>query len=112
MDRAACSAIQLRDFVSHLVLRVADDDIILGGQNDESDLPLAAHGYAAARRAEPQSVGAAGLLAVQKAHGVGEGVQAVVHGVPAHEQLLGDEGDEHRQCRSGEASLDFDTVEA
>ena len=94
-----------------LVLRVADDDIIFGGQDDESNLPFAAHGLAAARRAEHQPVGTAGLLAIQHNHVVGEGVQAVVHGVPAHEQLLGDEGNEHRQGRSGQAPLDLDTVE-
>ena len=33
-----------------LVLRVADDDIILGHQHDKGDLPLTAHGLAAARR--------------------------------------------------------------
>ena len=95
-----------------LVLRVADDDIIFGGQDDEGDLPLTAHGLAAARCAEHQPVGAPGLFSVQKDHVVGEGVQAVVHGVPAHEQLLGDEGNEHRQRRSGETSLNLDAVEA
>ena len=94
-----------------LILRVADDDVIFCGQDDEGDLPLTAHGFAAARRAEHQPVGAPGLFAVQKDHVVGEGVEAVVHGVPAHEQLLGDEGHEHRQRRSGEAPLDPDTVE-
>ena len=93
------------------ILRVADDDIIFGGQDDEGDLPLTAHGLAAARRAEHQTVGAPGLFAVQKDHVVTQSVKAVVHGVPAHKQLLGDEGDEYRQRRSGEASLDFDTVE-
>ena len=64
MDRVAFTRNTLRDFVSHLVLRVADDDIIFCGQDDESDLPLAAHGLAAARRAEHKAVGASGLLAV------------------------------------------------
>ena len=95
-----------------LVLRIADDNIVLGGQDDEGDLPLAAHGFAAARRAEHQPVGAPGLCAVQHNHVVGEGVEAVIHGVPAHEQLLGDKGDEHRQGRGGQAPLDPDTVEA
>ncbi len=51
-----------------LVLRVADDDVIFGGQDDEGDLPLTAHGLAAARRAKHQPVGAPGLFAVQKDH--------------------------------------------
>ncbi len=46
------------------ILRVADDDVILCGQHDIGDLPLAAHGFSAARRAEHQTVGASGLLAV------------------------------------------------
>lgn len=52
------------------------------------------------------------MLAVQQDHVVGEGVEAVVHGVAAHKHLLGDEGDEHRQSRSGQAPFDLDTVEA
>ena len=51
------------------------------------------------------------MLAVQQDHVVGEGVEAVVHGVAAHEHLLGDEGDEHRQGRSGQAPFDLDAVE-
>ena len=94
-----------------LVLRVADDDIILGHQHDEGDLPLAAHGFAAAGRAEHKAVGTAGLLAVQQDHVVGEGVEAVVHGVAAHEHLLGDKGDKHRQGRSGQAPFNLDAVE-
>src|SRR5699024_4349201 len=95
-----------------LVLRVADDDVVLGHQHDKGDLPFAAHGFAAAGRAEHKAVGTAGLLAVQQDHVVGEGVEPVVHGVAAHEHLLGDEGDEHRQGRCGEAPFDLDTVEA
>ena len=52
------------------------------------------------------------MLAVQQDHVVGEGVEAVVHGVAAHEHLLGDKGDEHRQSRSGQAPFDLDAVEA
>ena len=95
-----------------LVLRVADDDIVLGHQHDKGDLPLAAHGFTAAGRAEHKAVGTAGLLAVQQDHVVGEGVEPVVHGVAAHEHLLGNEGDEHRQGRCGQAPFDLDTVEA
>ena len=95
-----------------LVLRVADDDIVLSGQDDEGDLPLAAHGLAAARRTEHQPVGAPGLFAVQHNHVVTQSIEAVVHGAAAHEHLLGDEGDEYRQGRGGQAPLDLDTVEA
>ena len=94
-----------------LVLRVADDDIILGHQHDKGDLPLAAHGFAAAGGAEHKTVGTAGLLAVQQDHVIGKGVEPVVHGVAAHEHLLGDEGDEHRQGRSGQAPFYLDAVE-
>ena len=112
MDRAVFIHNTLRDFVSHFVLRVADDDIIFGGQDDEGDLPLTAHGLAAARRAVHKAVGASGLLAVQQDHVAGQGVEPVIHGVPAHEKLLGHKGHEHRQRRGGEASFDPDTVEA
>ena len=95
-----------------LVLRVADDDIILGHQHDKGDLPFAAHGFTAAGRAEHKAVGTAGLLAVQQDHVVGECIETVVHGVAAHEHLLGDKGDEHRQGRSGQAPFNLDAVEA
>ena len=94
------------------VLRVTDDDVILCGQHDIGDLPFTAHGFAAARCAEYKAVGTAGLLAVQQDHVVGESVEAVIHGAPAHEKLLGDEGDKYRQRRCGEAPFDLDTVEA
>jgi len=51
------------------------------------------------------------LLAVQQDHVIGKGVEPVVHGVAAHEHLLGDEGDEHRQGRSGQAPFYLDAVE-
>ena len=94
------------------ILRVADDDIILRGQHDIGDLPLAAHGFTAARRTEHKAVGTTGLLAVQQDHVAGQGVEPVIHGVPAHKKLLRDEGHEHCQRRCGEAALDPDTVEA
>ena len=110
MDRVAFTRNTLRDFVSHFILRVTDDDVILRGQHDIGDLPLAAHGLAAARRAEHKAVGASGLLAVQQDHVAGQGVEPVIHGVPAHEKLLGHKGHEYRQRRGGEAPFDLDTV--
>ena len=94
-----------------LVLRVADDDIILGHQHDKGDLPFAAHGFAAAGGAEHKTIGTTRLLAVQQDHVVGKGVEAVVHGVAAHEHLLGDKGNEHRQSRCGQAPFDLDAIE-
>ena len=94
------------------ILRVADDDVILRGQHDIGNLPLAAHGLAAARCAEHKAVGTTGLLAVQQDHVVGESVEAVIHGIAAHKKFLGDEGDKYSQRRCGEAPFDLDTVEA
>ena len=51
MDRVAFTRNTLRDFVSHLGLRVTDDDIIAGEQEAVSDLTLGAERFAAARRA-------------------------------------------------------------
>ena len=51
------------------------------------------------------------MLAVQQDHVVGKGVEPVVHGVAAHEYLLGDKGDEHRQSRCGQAPFDLDAIE-
>ena len=49
MDRAACSAIQLRDFVSHLVLRVTDQHVVLRDEKHVGDLPLGAERLAGQR---------------------------------------------------------------
>ena len=95
-----------------LVLRVADDDVVLGHQHDKGDLSLAAHGFSAAGCAKHKAVGTAELFAVQQNHVVGEDVEAVVHGIAAHEYLLNDEWDKHRQGRCGQAPLDFNMVEA
>lgn len=51
MDRAVFIHNTLRDFVSHLGLRVTDDDIIRSQQEAVGDLALGAEGFAAARRA-------------------------------------------------------------
>ena len=51
MDRVAFTRNTLRDFVSHLRLRVADDDIVVCDEEHVGDLPLGGEGLAAAGRA-------------------------------------------------------------
>ena len=57
MDRAVFIHNTLRDFVSHLCLRVADDDIIVRHEECVADLTLCAERLAGTGSAENQTVG-------------------------------------------------------
>lgn len=78
MDRVAFTRNTLRDFVSHLCLRVADDDIIRSEQKAVGDLALGAERFTGTRRAENQAVGVFQQLAVHHDKVVGQGIDAVV----------------------------------
>lgn len=78
MDRVAFTRNTLRDFVSHLCLRVADDDIIRSEQETVGDLSLGAEGLAGTRRTENQAIGVLQQLAVHHDKVVGQGVDAIV----------------------------------
>ena len=57
MDRAAFTRNTLRDFVSHLSLRITDDDIIVCGEESIGDFPLGGKGLTGTRRTEDQTLG-------------------------------------------------------
>ena len=57
MDRAAFTRNTLRDFVSHLCLGIADDDVIIRDQEGVGDLTLGAEGFAGTGGAQNQAIG-------------------------------------------------------
>ena len=56
MDRVAFTRNTLRDFVSHLCFRVADDDIIVRHEERIADLTLCRETFAGTGSAENQTV--------------------------------------------------------
>ena len=105
MDRVAFTRNTLRDFVSHLCLRVADDDIVLRHQEHIEDFSFCGETFAAARRAKDQTVRCFELLSVCQDHVAGSSVQAVVQCLAALEKLLGDKGYKDGYGGSGKAPL-------
>ena len=111
MDRAAFTRNTLRDFVSHLCLGIAHDDIVVGGEESVGDFPLGCEGFSAAGRAENQAVRVFELLAVYHNQVVREGVEAVVERPGAGlKQLLRRERDKNRRAGSGQRPLHLDEV--
>ena len=80
MDRAAFTRNTLRDFVSHLGLGIADDDVIIRNQEGVGNLTLGAEGFAGTGGSQNQAVGVLELLPVHHDEVLGQGVQAVVEG--------------------------------
>lgn len=79
MDRVAFTRNTLRDFVSHFTLRVADDDVVFGANQERiGDLALCGETFTAAGGAEYQPVGVFQQLAVYHDKVVGQSVDAVV----------------------------------
>ena len=111
MDRAAFTRNTLRDFVSHLCLGIADDDVIIRDQEGVGDLTLGAEGFAGTRGAENQAVGVLELFPVHHDEVLGQGVQAVVEGFFSRlEQLLSGERDEDGGGTGGQAPLNLNLV--
>ena len=109
MDRAVFIHNTLRDFVSHLCFRVADDDIIVRHEERIADLTLCAEGFTGTGSAQNQTVGVLQLFAVNHNQVVGQGVQAIIQAFLAViEQFL--RGKRHKNCRTagGQAALDLD----
>lgn len=109
MDRVAFTRNTLRDFVSHLCFRVADDDIIVRHEERIADLTLCAEGFTGTGSAQNQTVGVLQLFAVNHNQVVGQGVQAIIQAFLAViEQFL--RGKRHKNCRTagGQAALDLD----
>ena len=106
MDRAAFTRNTLRDFVSHLAFRIANDDIIICDQEGVGNLTLGAEGFAGTGRAQNQAVRVFELLAVHHDEVVGESVQAIIECPrPRLEQLLRRERDKDGGGTGGQRPL-------
>ena len=109
MDRVAFTRNTLRDFVSHLCFRVADDNIIVRHQKCVGDLTLCRETFARTGSAQNQAVGVFQLLAVHHNKVVGQGVQAVIQAFFAGlVQFLCGERNEDCRAAGSQSPLDFD----
>ena len=108
MDRAVFIHNTLRDFVSHLTFRVADDNIIVRHEERIADLTLCAEGLAGTGSAQNQTVGVLQLFAVNHNQVVGQGVQAIIQAFLAVvEQFLCGKRHKNRCAAGGQTALDL-----
>ena len=113
MDRAVFIHNTLRDFVSHLSFRVADDDIIAGKQKAVGDFSFCAKGLAGTRCPKYQAVGVFQQLSVHHDEVVGQSVDAVVQSFfPVLEQLLSGKRHKNGRGAGGQPPLDLDLVKS
>lgn len=74
MDRAAFLGNLLRDFVSHLGFGVADDNIVVGNEENVCDFPFCRKGFTASRSSQDKPVWVFELLPVAQNHIVRQGI--------------------------------------
>ena len=111
MDRVAFTRNTLRDFVSHLSLRVIDDNIIVCHQKSIGDFTLCRETFARTGSAEDKPIGIFQLLSVHHNQIVGQGVQAVVQRFLAGlVKFLRGEWDEDCRAAGGKTTLNLDLV--
>ena len=109
MDRAVFIHNTLRDFVSHLCFRVADDNIIVRHQKSVGDLTLCAERFTGTRSAEDQAVGVFQLLPVHHDKVVGQGIQPVIQAFfSTLIKFLRGERNENCRAACGQPSLNLD----
>ena len=109
MDRAVFIHNTLRDFVSHLAFRVADDNIIVCDQKSVANLALCAERLTGAGGAENQTIGILQLFSVHHDEVVGQGVQPVVQALfAAIKKFLRGEGHKDGRAAGGQAALNLD----
>lgn len=95
MDRVAFTRNTLRDFVSHLGFRVADDNVVVSNEESICHFPFGGETLTASRRSQDKPVWVFELLSVAEYHVVRKGVQAIVQGLPRLKKLLRDKGNEN-----------------
>lgn len=109
MDRVAFTRNTLRDFVSHLSLRIIDNNIIIRHQKRIGDFTLCRETFAGTGSAEDKSIGIFQLLPVHHDKVVGQGVQAVIQAFFARlVKFLCGERNEDGRAAGGQPSLNFD----
>ena len=110
MDRAVFIHNTLRDFVSHLGFRVADNYIVVRNEESVCHFPLCRKGFSASRRSQDQAVGVFKLLAIAEYHVVGKSVQPIIKACAPLKKLLRDKRDKDRRAGSRQAPLYGDKV--
>ena len=80
MDRVAFTRNTLRDFVSHLAFRIADDNIIVCDQKSVGDFTFCAERFTGAGSAENQTVG---IFQLFRCKGSFEGTSSAIRNAPA-----------------------------
>ena len=101
----------LRDFLSHLTLRVADEDIIVCRNGDEHHFFLCAEGLTAAGNTQPERIGVQEVLLVTDYHVAGNGIDAVVNAAPVR-YFLHTEGNEHGDTLGDKGALGINFADA
>lgn len=113
MDRAVFIHNTLRDFVSHLRLRVTDDDIIIGKQKAVGNLTLGAERLTGTRCTQNQTIWVFQQLSIHHDEVVGQSINAVVQGFFAVlKQFLCGERYKDSRRTGGQPSLDLDLIES
>ena len=96
-----------------LALGIADDDVIIGQQNDVADLTLCRERFAGARCAQNQAIGIFQFLAIHHDQVMRKGVQSAIQRLAAGlKQLLRGKRNENRGRRGRQSALNSDFVEA
>ena len=109
MDRVAFTRNTLRDFVSHLSLRIVHNNIIVRHQKRIGNFTLCAERLAGAGSTQNQAIGVLQLLPVHHDKVVGQGVQAVIQAFfSALVQFLRGKRNEDGGAAGGQAALNFD----
>ena len=103
----------LRDFVSHLRFRVADDDIIIGNKEHIGNFTLRCEAFAGTGRTKNQTVGVLQELSVHHDQIIGQGIDtAVQRTFPVLEQLLRGKWHENRYAGSGHTPLNLNLIQS
>ena len=96
-----------------LALGIADDDVVVGQENDVADFALGGERFAGTRRAQNQAVGVLQLFPVHHDQVVGKGVQPAVQGLAAGlEEFLRGKGHKNGGGAGGQAALDANQIVA
>ena len=111
MDRVAFTRNTLRDFVSHLSLRVIDDNIIVCHQKGIGNLTLCRETFARTGSAKDKPIRVLEFLPVNHDEVIGQGVQAIVQRFLARlVEFLRGERDEDCRAARGKTSLNLNLV--
>ena len=109
MDRVAFTRNTLRDFVSHLSLRIIDNNIIVRHQKSVGDFTLCRETFAGTGSAENQTVRIFQLFAIHHDKVVGQSIQPIVQALFAGlVKFLRGKRDKNCRAAGGKTTLNLD----